>query len=88
MCVCLFLSRLSPCTVLPLPSVCRNGVACRMGKSEEKRAKDRQDKDFWLTKFTTYEVFHVQGLVVRFRSCALFRVGFCPPPFTLLPFYK
>ena len=41
MCVCLcFSSRFPPCTVVLLTPLCRSGVACRMGQSEEERGQE------------------------------------------------
>ena len=79
-------SRLAPLS--PFPPFVAAGWHAGWVNWKKKGAKDRQDKEFWLTNLMTYQVFHVQGFAVKVLSCALFRAAFCPPPFTLLPFYR
>ena len=67
-----FSSRLSPYTVVPLSPLWRSGWHAGWPNWKKKGAKDRQDKEFWLTNLTTYRVHHVQGFAVRFLLCALF----------------
>ena len=62
-----FSSRFPPCTVVLLtPSCVAAGWHARWVNRKKKGAKDRQDKEFWLTNLTTYQVYHVHGFAVSY----------------------
>ena len=66
MCVCLrfrLASRLAPLSSSP-PCVAAGWHAGWVNR-KKKGAKDKQDKEFWLTNLTTYEVYHVHGFAVH-----------------------
>ena len=63
MCVSLFSSRFSPCTVVLLTPLCRSGVACRMGQSEEERGQGQAGE-----RILVDEPHNVSG-VPRSRVC-------------------
>ena len=66
MCVCLrfrLASRLAPLSSSP-PCVAAGGHAGWVNR-KKKGAKDKQDKEFWLTNLTTYQVYHVQPFAVH-----------------------
>ena len=65
MCVCLrfrLASRLAQLSSSP-PCVVAGWYAGWVNR-KKKGAKDRQDKEFWLTNLTTYQVYHVHGFAV------------------------
>ena len=66
MCVCLrfrLASRLAPLSSSP-PCVAAGWLAGWVNR-KKKGAKDKQDKQFWLTNLTTYQVYHVHGFAVH-----------------------
>ena len=66
MCVCLrfhLASRLAPLSSSP-PCVAAGWHAGR-GNRKKKGVKDKQEKEFWLTNLTTYQVYHVLGFAVH-----------------------
>ena len=67
MCLCLrfrLASRLAPLSSSP-PCVTAGWHAGRVNR-KKKEAKDWQDKEFWLTNLTTYQVSHVHGFAVNY----------------------
>ena len=65
MCVCLrfrLASRLAPLSSSP-PCVAAGWHAGWVNR-KKKGAKDRQDKEFWLTNLTMLQVYHVHGFAV------------------------
>ena len=66
MCVCLrfhLASRLAPLSSSP-PCVAAGWHAGWVNR-KKKGAKDKQEKEFWLTNLTTYQVYHVHGFAVH-----------------------
>ena len=66
MCVCLrfrLASRLAPLSSSP-PCVAAGWHAGWVNR-KKKGAKDKQDKEFWLTNLKTYQVYHVHGFAVH-----------------------
>ena len=69
MCVCLrfrLASRLAPLS--PSPPYVAAGWHAGWVNRTKKGAKDRKDKEFWLTNLATYQVYQVQGFAVRYFS--------------------
>ena len=67
MCVCLryrLASRLAPLSSSP-PYVAAGWHAGWVNR-KKKGAKDRHDKEFWLTNLTTYQLYHVHGFAVSY----------------------
>ena len=81
MCVCLrfrLASRLAPLSSSP-PCVAAGWHAGWVNQ-KKKGAKDKQDKEFWLTNLTTYRVYHVHGFAVHVSTilrCPLSPTAFC-----------
>ena len=66
MCVCLrfhLASRLAPLSSSPLCVAA--GWHAGWVNRKKKGAKDKQEKEFWLTNLTTYQVYHVHGFAVH-----------------------
>ena len=73
MCVCLrfrLASRLAPLSSSP-PCLAAGWHAGWVNR-KKKGAKDKQDKEFWLTNLTTYQVYHVHGFVVHVSTILRF----------------
>ena len=81
MCVCLrfrLASRLAPLSSSP-PCVAAGWHAGWVNR-KKKGAKDKQEKEFWLTNLTTYQVYHVHGFAVHvttFLRCMLSLTACC-----------
>ena len=81
MCVCLrfrLASRLAPLSSSP-PCLAAGWHAGWVNR-KKKGAKDKQDKEFWLTNLTTYQVYHVHGFVVHVSTilrCPLSTTASC-----------
>ena len=60
-----FSSRFSPCTAVLLTPLCRSGVACRMGQSEEERGQGQARQRILVDEPHNYQVYHVHGFAVH-----------------------
>ena len=79
-CLSLFSSRFLPCSVVLLTPLCRSGVACRMGQSEEERGQGQAGQ-----RILVDEPHNVSG-VPRSRVCGSCEHYFALPfvPYRLL----
>ena len=81
MCVCLrfhLASRLAPLSSSP-PCVAAGWHAGWVNR-KKKGAKEKQEKEIWLTNLTTYQVYHVHGFAVHvttFLRCLLSPTACC-----------
>ena len=75
-----FSSRFSPCTAVLLTPLCRSGVACRMGQSEEERGQGQARQRILVDEPHNYQVYHVHGFAVHVSTilrCPLSSTASC-----------